>query len=182
MRSPADEAIGIGIIGAGAIAEAHVAAYRDAGARVVGVMSRQVADAQRLARAATAELATDSLETLLACPEIFAVDVCTPTSSHAHIAIAAAAQGKHVHVEKPMALSLRGADAMIDACRRAGVQLMVGQTARYQAVSRALRAAIDGGDVGTPFHLDIVWNHGVFWPGGWRGWQIDPRVSGGHLV
>src|SRR5215831_10187509 len=101
VEPPVD--IGIGIIGAGAIAEAHLAAYRAAGARVVGVMSRHAADARRLARVAEADLATDSLDTLLTCPAIRAVDVCTPTSSHAEIAIAAAMHGKHVHVEKPMA-------------------------------------------------------------------------------
>jgi predicted dehydrogenase len=168
----------IGIIGAGAIARSHVDSYRAAGVRVRGAMSRSRSDAQRL----EAEFATDDLHELLADAEITAVDICAPTDVHAEIALAAAAEGKHVHLEKPMALSLADADRIIDACDRAGVLLMVGQTARYQAASRAMRAAVAGGDIGTPIHVEMVWDHGVFWPGGWRGWQIDPRRSGGHLV
>lgn len=177
----------IGIIGAGAIARAHLAGYLAAGVRVRGVMSRTLSDARRLqAELATddlqAPLATDDLHTLLADAEITAVDVCTPTDAHAEIAIAAAQRGKDVHLEKPMALSLADADRIVDACERAGVKLMVGQTARYQAVSRAMHAAVTGGEIGTPFHVEVVWDHGVFWPGGWRGWQLDPARSGGHLV
>jgi predicted dehydrogenase len=145
-------------------------------------MSRYLEDARRLARHAEADLVSDDLHVLLGNRDITAVDVCTPTDLHARIAIAAATAGKHVHLEKPMALSLADADRVIYACRSAGVKLMVGQTARYHAVSRALRQAVVNGDLGKPFHLEVVWDHGVFWPGGWRGWQIDPARSGGHLV
>src|SRR5213076_741014 len=82
--------------------------------------------------------------------DLNAVDICTPTDSHAAIAIAAARAGRHVHVEKPMALSLTDADAIIAACRGAGVKLMVGQTARYQSVSRALKRAIMAGEIVRP--------------------------------
>jgi predicted dehydrogenase len=173
---------GIGIIGAGAIAELHADAYLSAGARVVAVMSRRRSSAERLARRVGAGLATDCLEQLLTHSNVLAVDICTPSDDHAAIAIAAARAGKHVHVEKPLALSLADADRVIAACHASGVKLMVGQTARYQAVSRALRQAVDAGDVGRPFHLELVWDHGTFWSGGWRGWQIDPARSGGHLV
>jgi len=174
--------IGIGIIGAGAIADSHADAYLAAGARVVAVMSRRKSSAERLARRLGASLATDCLEQLLTHPHVLAVDICTPSDAHAASAIAAAQAGKHVHVEKPMTLSLAEADRVIAACHASGVKLMVGQTARYQAVSRAMRQAVAAGDVGTPFHLELVWDHGTFWSGGWRGWQIDPARSGGHLV
>ena len=173
---------GIGIIGAGAIAELHADAYLAAGARVAAVMSRRKSSAERLARRVGADLATDCLQQLLMYSDVRAVDICTPSDDHTVSAIAAAQAGKHVHVEKPMALSMADADRMIAACHANGVKLMVGQTARYQAISRALRQAVDAGDVGTPFHLELVWDHGTFWSGGWRGWQIDPARSGGHLV
>jgi predicted dehydrogenase len=149
---------------------------------VVGVMSRRQSSAERLARRVGADLATDCLDQLLRHADVLAVDICTPSDEHAAIAVAAAQAGKHVHVEKPMALSLVDADRVIAVCDAQGVKLMVGQTARYQAVSRALRQAVDAGDVGRPFHLELVWDHGTFWSGGWRGWQIDPARSGGHLV
>jgi predicted dehydrogenase len=149
---------------------------------VVAVMSARRSSAERLARRVGARLATDRLADLLADPRVVAVDVCTPTDDHAASVIAAARAGKHVHVEKPIALTLEDADSVIDACREAGVMLMVGQTARYHAVARGLRAAVDSGDLGRPFHLELSWDHGTFWPGGWRGWQVDRAQSGGHLV
>jgi predicted dehydrogenase len=172
----------VGLIGAGAIADTHVAAYRAAGVPIRVVASRRLGSAQRLAGLADGARATTRVEDVLEDPAVDAVDICTPTDSHAALTIAAARAGKHVHVEKPMALSLTDADAMLAACREAGVRLMVGQTARYLSVHRALRAAVDAGDVGRPFHLEVVWDHGNVWPGGWRGWQFDRVRSGGHLV
>jgi predicted dehydrogenase len=173
---------GVAIVGAGAIAQQHARALTAAGAPVRAVISRQRRDAERLGRQVGAQLISDRLDALWGHPGVDAVDICTPTDSHAAIAIAAARAGRHVHVEKPMALSLADADAIIAACRTAGVKLMVGQTARYQSVNRALKRAIAAGEIGRPFHVDISWSHGTFWPKGWRGWQIDPARSGGHLV
>jgi predicted dehydrogenase len=176
------ERLGVGIVGAGTIADAHADAYLAAGMPVVAVMSAHRSSAERLARRVGATHATDRLADLLADPLVVAVDVCTPTADHAASTIAAARAGKHVHVEKPIALTLQDADAAIAACREAGVMLMVGQTARYHAVARGLQAAVDSGDLGRPFHLELSWDHGTFWPGGWRGWHVDRAQSGGHLV
>ena len=77
------------------------------------------------------------------------VDICTPEFLHAEQTIAAAAAGKHVHCEKPMAASVAEADAMIDACRRAGVRLMVGHSRRFTPRYRQIKAAIDSGEVGS---------------------------------
>lgn len=172
----------VALIGAGAIAMAHAQAYRAAGGLVVVVASRSLASAQHLAASIGTARATTAIEEVLQDPTVDAVDICTPTDSHAAITVAAARAAKHVHVEKPMALSLEDADAMIAACRDAGVRLMVGHTARYIGSNRALRAAVIAGDVGHPFHLELVWDHGNVWPGGWRGWQFDRARSGGHLV
>jgi len=65
------------------------------------------------------------LDELLADPDIDLVDVCNPTEQHAATAIAALRAGKHVLVEKSIALSTRDADAMLEAARRAGKLLMV---------------------------------------------------------
>ena len=66
-----------------------------------------------------------SNEALLARPDLDAVCICTPSGQHARETIAAARAGKRVLVKKPMALSLADADAMIEACRSAGVTLAV---------------------------------------------------------
>src|SRR5688500_5317859 len=79
-----------------------------------------------------------SAEEALADPEIQVVDLCLPHHLHAPVAIQAARAGKHVYVEKPIANTLAEADAMIAACRAAGVLLMVDQTKRYQNRHRTL--------------------------------------------
>ncbi|HET8631561.1 MAG TPA: Gfo/Idh/MocA family oxidoreductase [Thermomicrobiales bacterium] len=170
----------IGLIGAGGIARDHVAAY----ARIPGVRVGWVADvaserARDLAALAGAEWTADP-EAVLAAPDVDAVDICTPSASHAALTIAAAARGKHVHVEKPAALALADFDAMVAAAREHGVSLMVGQTARFQPVHREIRRALDEGAIGRLRYLHVLWYVGHVWAGGWRAWQLDPARSGGH--
>src|SRR6266540_4321728 len=74
----------------------------------------------------------DSLEGLLARADVDAVLVATPHSGHVSQVTAAARTGKHVLVEKPMALNTAECDAMIAACRNAGVTLSVIQTVRFR--------------------------------------------------
>ena len=69
----------------------------------------------------------ERLDDLLADPDIDLVDICNPTSLHPETAIKALRAGKHVLVEKPIALRMEDADAMVAAARQAGKLLMVGQ-------------------------------------------------------
>jgi phthalate 4,5-cis-dihydrodiol dehydrogenase len=90
----------------------------------------------------------DSVAALCADPAVEAVYVATPHQLHAGHAGAAAARGKHVLVEKPMALTLEDCRAMIAAARSAGVQLVVGPSHGFDLPIRRARAIIDGGTVG----------------------------------
>ena len=173
----------IGIIGAGAIARDHVAAYR----RIPGVRISHVADldgarAAELAALAGGATPTTDAGAIFAAPEIDAVDICTASGSHAALTIAAARAGKHVHVEKPAALALADFDAMTAAIDAAGLSLMVGQTARFQPVNREFAAGIAEGLIGRPRMVHVLWYTGHVWPDGWRSWQLDPALSGGHPV
>lgn len=90
----------------------------------------------------------DSVEALCACADIDAVYVATPHQFHAdHVCIAAAA-GKHVLVEKPMALTLDECTRMIDAARAAGVQLIVGPSHSFDRPILRTREIIDSGIYG----------------------------------
>ncbi|NJL26819.1 MAG: Gfo/Idh/MocA family oxidoreductase, partial [Thermoanaerobaculia bacterium] len=117
--------IGFGIVGAGMVARYHTAAIAATpGARLAAICR---ADSARAAET-SAELGVPcepSLEALLDRPDVDAVCLCTPSGLHAEQTLAAARAGKHVLVEKPMALTLADADAMIAACRSAGVLLGV---------------------------------------------------------
>jgi len=89
-----------------------------------------------------------TVDELVGDPEVDAVYVATPHQLHApHVALAAAAR-RHVLVEKPMALALADCRAMVDACRAAGVHLVVGHSHAFDAPIREARRIVDRGEVG----------------------------------
>ena len=108
--------------------------------------------------AATHEMAIgSSLEDVLADPAIEAVVLATPHTRHRAQVEAVAAAGKHVYCEKPFALSKADAQAMLDACSRAGVTIAVGHHFRLMPSMTALRAEI--GALGTIMHAEGHYSH-----------------------
>ena len=110
----------------------------------------------------------DDLQTFLADPELDAVIIATPDRLHAEQAIAAAASGKHVLVEKPMATSVEEADAMVAACRAAGVQLGVAYHMRWHLGHRALARQIHEGAFGDIWHASARWTSKALDTTNWR--------------
>ncbi len=98
--------------------------------------------------------AHDSYEAVLADDGVDAVLLTTPHSAHAGQVMAAAAAGKHVFVEKPFTLSRASAQAAAEACAQAGVVLAVGHNRRYHGATRALKAMLEGGALGTILHAE----------------------------
>jgi phthalate 4,5-cis-dihydrodiol dehydrogenase len=90
----------------------------------------------------------ETVERLCADPEVEAVYVATPHQFHARHAIFAAQHGKHLLVEKPIALTLDESTAIIDAARRAGVHLVVGHSHSFDAPIRHLRDLVESGHFG----------------------------------
>lgn len=82
-------------------------------------------------------------------PDVEAIVIATPEAAHREWTVAAAGARKHVLCEKPMAASLEDADAMIAACRAAGVHLMIGHSRRFTRRYMEIRRAIDRGEIGT---------------------------------
>src|SRR5205807_1368386 len=93
--------------------------------------------------------AYDSIDALVADPGVEAVYIASPHQYHAEHTRLAARHGKHVLLEKPMALSLEECDAMIADCRDAGVHLIVGHCHSFDAPYRRAREIIRGGTVGS---------------------------------
>ncbi len=89
------------------------------------------------------------LDALLADPAIDAVDICLPTDLHEPVAVAALRAGKHVLVEKPMALDGAAAERMIDEATHQGRILMTAQVLRFMGPYLALEEALGLPDVGT---------------------------------
>jgi phthalate 4,5-cis-dihydrodiol dehydrogenase len=111
----------------------------------------------------------DSVEALCADPDVDAVYIATPTHLHTTHVLVAAEHGKHVIVEKPLAISLDDADRMLAAVERAGIQLIVGQSQSYEPPIRAIRALVKSGQLG---RLRLI--------SGWyfNDWLYRPRLPG----
>lgn len=100
-------------------------------------------------------------------PDIDIVDVCTPNDTHAPIAIAAAKAGKHVMCEKPMAMTVAEAEAMLAAARETGVITMVSYNYRHTPALQMAKRLIEQGRIG-----DILTFRGYYL----QDWGADPKT------
>lgn len=98
----------------------------------------------------------ESVEALLADPDVEAVVLATPHSQHASQVVAAAEAGRHVFCEKPFAPTRREAEAAVDAVRRAGVALGLGYNRRFHPEMAKLRERIRSGEMGTILHVEAT--------------------------
>jgi predicted dehydrogenase len=150
----AKKKLGIGIIGSGGIAQgAHMPAY----AALPNVEMLAVCDVSKSARESAAEKFSvpnqfETWQPLLEMDEIDIVSVCTPNTYHFQPTMDALKAGKHVLVEKPMAVSVDEAKKMAAAAKKAGKKLMIGQTARFSPQSKALKDFVDAGQVGDVYY------------------------------
>jgi predicted dehydrogenase len=144
MERSSSSHVRFALIGCGRVSAKHVDAIASAAdAKLVAVCDVDPDRARAVAEAADVPWFTGIDEMLAAVPDVDVVHVLTPTGYHAEHALRVAAHGKHVVVEKPIALTVADADAMIAACERAGVKLFVVKPTRYNLPVRRLREAID---------------------------------------
>lgn len=178
--------IGVALIGCGYIAREHLCAYESLSAsgrhRVRVVVDPLLERAETLGREFGVEHVVATLEEALDLPDVTAVDICTPTTSHTNLALTAIAAGRHVLVEKPIALTLNDADAIVDAAESSAVTTMVAHSARFDAVGRRVNELKARATLGRIGLIECTSWYGYFWGGGWRAWQIDPKRSGGNIV
>lgn len=118
---------------------------------------------------------------LIAEADVDIIDICLPSYLHAEYAIAALEAGYHVLCEKPMALNLPDADAMIAAARQAGRKLMIAQCIRFWPEFQFLKQTAQTGTLGRLLDLHMFRLGGR--PAGWgfQNWFLDPAKSGGSL-
>ncbi|MGD8238947.1 MAG: Gfo/Idh/MocA family oxidoreductase [Armatimonadota bacterium] len=178
------------VAGAGWAGERHVQAIRALAldGRDVQVAALVDTDAEHLAEKAEQwdirATHTDLADALEAYPEAEGVVLATPHHVHRAGTEQAAAAGRHVLVEKPMALTLADADAMIAACEAAGVALMVGESVRYERQPMAVRNALEQGEIGEPLsgRIDFIGRgRKTYCYPGRRAWLADPDVCGGGI-
>jgi predicted dehydrogenase len=170
----------VSILGAGFMGGAHAANYRALGdrVRVKTVCGRDPDRAAKVAATLGARPSTD-LDATIADAEIDAVDICLPTPLHRAVAVQGLEAGKHVFLEKPIALTLADADAIVDAAARSGRILMVGLVLRFWPEYVELQRRLAAGELG---RLRAVATHRLSPPADWADWFADRAQSGGTPV
>lgn len=169
-----------GIIGATTIGrEQMIGAIREAGGEVVALLSSDRARGQAYAAETGIPTATTSLDALLG-SGIDAVYIATTNEHHRVQTLAAARARKHVLCEKPLALTVADARAMVDACRDAGVAMATNHHLRNAGTHRAMRQAIKDGRIGRPLFARVF--HAVHLPPHLQGWRLDRPDAGGGVV
>lgn len=174
-----------GIIGCGDVARKRVAGaiQNDPNSRLAAVCRRDEVKLRDFAKDFEVPMATTSADELITSTEIDAVYVATPVHLHYPQTRAAAQAGKHVLVEKPMAMSVAECDEMIAACQNANVQLGVAYYRPFYPVIHRMRDLIDAGEIGkvlsvsattcTPFAIN---------PGDDGYWRVLPESGGGGAL
>jgi predicted dehydrogenase len=132
--------IGLGVIGCGRVAQAHLSAIRFLGteADLIAVYSRDAEKARRAKEEFGARYCCSTIEEVWRCPEVAAVIITLPNYLHAPIAVQAARARKHVLVEKPMALTLEQAREMVQEAKAHDTVLMIGQSRRFTTAALTL--------------------------------------------
>jgi predicted dehydrogenase len=135
--------------------------------------------AKRMAKKYAAEAWYTDYHDLLKRPDLQAVSICTPPHTHAEIAVNAAESKKHIICEKPMALKLGDAEAMIEAAERNNVVLMVSFPFRFDPSFQQLHKLIQRGVIGKPFMVHAVFgNRG---PRSYSDFYWDTEKGGGVI-
>lgn len=184
MSRPAP--LGVALIGCGNIgAAAHTPAYLSVpGVDLVAVCDPVKARVQAVSETTGAPIAT--FEQILDDPAVMAVDVAVPTPVHAEVVEAALRAGKHVLIEKPIAVEVADGRRLVDLASRSGLVLMVGHVRRHDPRFRAVAAEVAAGSIGVPRYLrraERQWlpfpAESWFWSGPGGGTLIDVGI---HVV
>jgi len=170
-----------GLIGASTIAAQHmIGAIRANGGEVTAVMSASADRSATFAREHAIARGVSGLDELLGADDLDAVYISTTNELHRDQVFAAAAAGKHVLCEKPLALTLVDARAMVARCHERGVVMGTNHHLRNAATHRAMREAIKAGRIGRPLFARVF--HAVYLPPNLQGWRIDKPEAGGGVI
>ena len=174
----------VGVIGHGWVATAHIPAINATGkARVTAIhSSRPLDEAALSAKYGHPVKAYNDLAAMLADPSIDAVSICSYPQDHAKHVIAAARAGKHIIVEKPLAMSWKDCLAMDKAIRDAKVKSCVCFECRWSSQFLVTKAVIDEGLLGDLHYGEIDYYHGIGpWYGQFR-WNVRKDAGGSSLL
>lgn len=177
------------VVGCGRIATLNVMGYRDyPDAEVYAVCDLNRERAEAFAKETGASKIYTDYEEALRDPDIDVIELLVPHHLHCKMTVKACEAGKHVSVQKPMALSLEECDTMIEAAKKAGVKLKVYENFIFYPPYVKAKELIDQGEIGAPLTIRIKMNAG----NNKHGWAVDPatwawrmeesKSGGGELV
>lgn len=158
-----DRKLGVAIHGAGWVAGAHAVSWtKNPHVRIVSVSDLHKDRAGQLAARLGLECAVrDQYDEVLADPQVDIVDLCGPSHVHAEHGIAAAQAGKHILVEKPIALTMEQNRALRDAVARAGVKSLAGFVLRWNPAVLSIKSLIASGAIGELIYVEMDYWHGL---------------------
>jgi len=184
------EMIGIGLVGCGMIGQGHAYALRlladDGDVRPVMAADRSTEAVANIGRICPFEHAADDAYAVIEHPDVQAVVIVTPTTTHDAFVRAALAQGKHVLCEKPLATEFGIVRALCDTVAKSPLTTQVGFHARFHPLMHELRNLVRSGSLGAP--MGYVLRDDQYWPTGdvvpghssWRSQRTD--AGGGALL
>ena len=159
-----NQPLGAAILGTGDVSGEHIKAFQaNPLTQVRAILSRDRARAaaKALEHGLTNCRAYTSLDELLAAGDIDIVSICTPHHLHVEQGVACAQAGKHIVVEKPIALDLAGLRKLDIAVREHNVRSIVGFVLRWNPLFETIRAIVGEGTIGQIFHGEVDYLHGI---------------------
>jgi predicted dehydrogenase len=161
--------IRVAIVGCGRISDLHQLGYRGRDdAKIVAVCDTNKSLAKKKAREWGAEKIYGDYQQVLEDKDVDVVELLTPHHLHCPMTVQAAQAGKHISVQKPMALSAAEADEMITAASKAGVTLRVYETFAYYAPAMRAKQMIEAGEIGDVRAIRMHYSSGT----GDTAWQV----------
>jgi myo-inositol 2-dehydrogenase/D-chiro-inositol 1-dehydrogenase len=170
----------VAILGSGFVSGIHVESYHRfvANAEVAAIYSRNIDKAKAFAQKHNIAQWFDDVDKIISESDCEVIDICLPNYLHAETTLKAAAAGKHVIIEKPLSITLEEADAMIAACKKAGVKLMYAEELCFAPKYERVRDMVKEGAVGNIYMLKQAEKHS----GPHSDWFYDVERAGGGVL
>ena len=169
----------VALFGCGWVQDFHARAVVECGSDVVAVANHREETARAFAERHGIASVTTDWQRLAQDPDVEAAVIATPNFLHAPQAVALLEAGKHVMVEKPMAMSVAECDAMIEVATRSNGTLMVAHCWRFDEHVRAMRDRVASGELG---EIVKTRGYGVHVNAGPSGWFVEPALAGGGAL
>ncbi|ACT01193.1 Gfo/Idh/MocA family protein [Paenibacillus sp. JDR-2] len=174
-----DQKLRIGIIGAGTIGKVHASYFQQQlDTEVAAIADVQLEAARQVAEQFQITTTHESIDALLQDKQIDAVVIAVPNLFHEALVIQALKEGKHVLIEKPLAIDLKSARNIVRAQKESGKVVMIPHQLRWDAASLAIKEQAATGALGQIYYAKTGWFRRKNIPG-WGSWFTQQKLSGG---